>query len=76
VNPQQLLLQADLGKYICITHDQKYRHNPRKYRITPSPWRGTKSENFMNNGHRKTAILRIFSGIRMYGGILCQNMFF
>jgi hypothetical protein len=59
-----------------MIQDQKYRHTPKIYRISPSFWYGSATENFINNGHRTTTILRIFSGIRMYDGILCQKVSF
>jgi hypothetical protein len=59
-----------------MIQDKKYRNTPIIYRINPSFWWFSEIVNFMSNGHRKTTILRIFSGIRMYDGILCQKMFF
>ena len=59
-----------------MIHDQKYKLTPKTYKTSPNLWHSSESESFMNNGHRKTAILRTFSGTLMYAGILCQNMFF
>jgi hypothetical protein len=35
VNPKILLLHDDYEKYICMIQDQKYRHTPKTYRISP-----------------------------------------